>query len=874
MAAITSNGAGGGLASATGTWTGGVVPVVGDSVTIPVGDIVVIDGVYTWGDDTTTAITVNGTIQASRTITNSLTCRGELLINGTLDYGTSASPIPANISATIILNDSVTVADGKHGLEVVATAKFFVYGAVTNTVAALTADVLANSQVIVVDNVTGWKVGDEICIATSGSGGSSGVQQEKRPIQSITGNTITLLWGLTYPHGATCPVGNLTKNVTIKSISTTMRSYIILRQTQVTLANTREIQHLAINSLSAGAGNWDRKAAINITGQGAAWHAVVLDTIYTSFGNVTFQGGANYSIDLYSTIGRVTLDDILIYAEYTTQGYGIYIRQGGVSTFNRLSVLGGCNIGVMSAWSQGGVGCIFNDGYVTGGTNCFTNSSAQGFIFNRTIFANSYILCSLGWGATPTFNNCSMGTIVGNHDTRSSFLMGCEPNGLVNPIIKNCTIATTTVTEGNFNMNNLVLANTGLVAKIVNKNSDLTLQEEYTARGYQLRDNVTKYRGGSSMKCTPKQANLPYSTNYSVPCTGGIPTTVIVYIRFDTAYGIATPPVVTLSGLGSTPAVVTTPGTANAWHRILLTATSATSGVLTLNVVGQSASVTSNYWIDGVANAPFVNKVRHYGYIKDETSPSRKINNNVVKTEVNAGLVTGAVIDGVLKTITINTAMTTQDLYDYCQWWYVQTTNFIYDEPLSTTDGVNFSLALGWTIIFNSNLSTSINISGNCKLLSEINLTNINITGNLNINTGLNSALAFNNVIVSGLVYNDDTIHTLTINNTGTSLSTAGDPGTAVGLTNISTVFAFTITGLIAGSIVTVFDNEILDVGNNNTILGTTLNSGTTYTYLHNAVTNTVRVQVIKIGYEEIIQTFVLTNTNQSLPITQKLNTN
>jgi len=68
MAIITSNGAGGGLFSAPTAWAGGVVPVAGDKVTIATGDTITVDGVYTIGDDTTTAVTVSGTLLCSQTI--------------------------------------------------------------------------------------------------------------------------------------------------------------------------------------------------------------------------------------------------------------------------------------------------------------------------------------------------------------------------------------------------------------------------------------------------------------------------------------------------------------------------------------------------------------------------------------------------------------------------------------------------------------------------------------------------------------------------------------------------------------------------------------------------------------------------------------
>lgn len=65
MTARSSNGTGGGGYGTPATWAGGVVPVEGDSVTIVLGDTVTVDGAYTAGDDTTTAFTINGTLNPS-----------------------------------------------------------------------------------------------------------------------------------------------------------------------------------------------------------------------------------------------------------------------------------------------------------------------------------------------------------------------------------------------------------------------------------------------------------------------------------------------------------------------------------------------------------------------------------------------------------------------------------------------------------------------------------------------------------------------------------------------------------------------------------------------------------------------------------------
>lgn len=70
----------------------------------------------------------------------------------------------------------------------------------------------------------------------------------------------------------------------------------------------------------------------------------------------------------------------------------------------------------------------------------------------------------------------------------------------------------------------------------------------------------------------------------------------------------------------------------------------------------------------------------------------------------------------------------------------------------------------------------------------------LTFTGDLHINTGANTTITADNVIVSGSVYNDDTAHTLTINVIASSTITAGDPGTGNGQTDVQNTVVVKIT--------------------------------------------------------------------------------
>ena len=79
-------------------------------------------------------------------------------------------------------------------------------------------------------------------------------------------------------------------------------------------------------------------------------------------------------------------------------------------------------------------------------------------------------------------------------------------------------------------------------------------------------------------------------------------------------------------------------------------------------------------------------------------------------------------------------------------------------------------------------------LDGEVYLNSAQDLSNVTITGDLYINTGVNTTLTFSGISVTGDIYNDDSSHTLTIRAFNSLGLSAGDPGTGAGQTNLQTV--------------------------------------------------------------------------------------
>ena len=84
-----------------------------------------------------------------------------------------------------------------------------------------------------------------------------------------------------------------------------------------------------------------------------------------------------------------------------------------------------------------------------------------------------------------------------------------------------------------------------------------------------------------------------------------------------------------------------------------------------------------------------------------------------------------------------------------------------------------------------STIGDDLILTGTVTINAAMNLTGVTINGDLRIATGLNSTLAFDNVTVTGNIFNDSAGNTLTINGTNGSSLTTTEPGTGNGQVNI-----------------------------------------------------------------------------------------
>ncbi len=200
------------------TWPDGKVPRAGDEVTIESGKDVVLDV----SSPPLHGLTVKGKLSFSDKADVELTTEWVMLF-GELEIGTEAQPHTRK--ATITLTDNVPNEEmagmGDRGIMVLG-GTLNLHGDRTNSWSKLAKTAEAGSSSIQVLDGKGWRVGDQIVLASTDFDAH---QAERRTISDIKGNTITLDKKLDYMHYGRITfgvdergeVGMLTRNILIQA---------------------------------------------------------------------------------------------------------------------------------------------------------------------------------------------------------------------------------------------------------------------------------------------------------------------------------------------------------------------------------------------------------------------------------------------------------------------------------------------------------------------------------------------------------------------------------------------------------------------------------------------------------------------------------
>ena len=593
MATINSNGIGGGLSDLGLSWSGGIAPVDGDKVNIVLGDTITMNSTgLQWGDDTTTGINIKsgGILKASRSVSSVLRCNGSLIVEagGELDTGKTGDVIPTGVSCTINLNYSASILNDKYSLTIINAGKWFSMGETMTRNTLLNGGLSAGATTAVLDDITGWRVGDEIVFSST--------TDNRRHVDKVTiltipsANTVTFA-SLTYVHADNCEVGNFSSNVTYRShtAGASKQGYIIWDIGTV-LGNST-IEYTSFSYLG------NTNPAISIS-RGA--YALTGQLI---FNHNSVSEAQSTSVGIRSTAGspESTITDLASYHPNATNASGSDIQTYGgcykLTITNSVFYFRNNGPHIASGSSQGGAGITFTNCKFLGASACMAGGGFT-FAFNNCEIYNQNTAFSPGFSDTFRVNSCNVG--ANGIGTRTGYVLVSTGFGKsADVIFTDCNIVYSSAISGaQYDaLNNWKVT-------IANKNLDPTLQEIYTNSGNFFRDNSTFKTGSASLRYDALVGATKRSAQeFFIFAPTDKPIAVSGFLRKNSSYGSSTRPYAELSGLGITVSTYTMTDVDDTWEQFTVSGvqSTGTDGMLTLKIYFQSEVGGGSAWVDGVS---------------------------------------------------------------------------------------------------------------------------------------------------------------------------------------------------------------------------------------------------------------------------------
>src|SRR5687767_10019268 len=209
------------------TWPNHKVPAAGDTVAIAKDKNVILDV----NTPALGGVTIDGKLSFADNADVELTTEW-IMLHGELAIGTEARPHARKATITLTDNvkgENIMAGMGDRGL-MIAGGTLNLHGDRTHTWSKLSATANAGATSIQVLDAKGWKVGDEIVLASTDFDPR---QAERRTIAAIRGNNITLDKKLDYMHFGKITfdvdergeVGLLTRNIKIQASEDAAQSY-------------------------------------------------------------------------------------------------------------------------------------------------------------------------------------------------------------------------------------------------------------------------------------------------------------------------------------------------------------------------------------------------------------------------------------------------------------------------------------------------------------------------------------------------------------------------------------------------------------------------------------------------------------------------
>lgn len=736
-----------GVWSDNARWSLGRPPTIAnaDKVVIATGAVCTIDGVYSCGDDTTTAFTNNGLVKHSRTVSSSMTIRGTMPASATLaskwDMGTEADPIPAGITASLILNDSATQATFKYTYNMRGFSAWGVDKTLNTKVALFT-----SSSVFRVPEATNWAVGDWLYFSSTDSSLAT-FAPDVRTIQAISavsgGFEITLAAGVSASAMvAGRHVVNLTRNVKVYGLNNqTYATNLIVAQASGAPNNSIEIGPFEVIGSGASTTGISQYAALSIsataTTQIKACKKFVCHNVSAVSGSTvtqaaTGQFGAITGLSLVGGASNLAAtEDFVIAFVGGNQGgisSGVMTGSGGSGKITRPRIFGVGNpirsmTGAFSSVVESPT--IVNGGAIAGGTtlgelyfNGGTYEAWYSLLSNSTTFAQN--LTAFEFNAVD-FSS----TAFPPRAAAVSSLIELATAAFCKAKFINCVFPAGYVISRTANSSSLSTAAEKTYVQFLQNGGDSTNNFQLKRGGRIDRDNATKKRGASSIRFDCWYSTNPLTDALTFTLAAGAIATVRGAMRYNAIYGTSTPPTVTLTGPGLTTQTATCPTTgADTWHdfAVSITNTNAYPTTITATMSGQStANATGAYcWFDGVPYTPWIDVARQYGYVYDDNS--YKVADPSITVSEATALAYPVTFDHTAQSFTVTGDATANQVYQAFKASLAQTasmgvTNAQANTRIYTTDnGVTFGTTYNVTVNTGCTLTGSFTTTGTVTL--------------------------------------------------------------------------------------------------------------------------------------------------------------
>jgi len=695
VALITSNGTGGGLASATTSWAGGVVPTSADDMTVLAADEITMDSTNV----ACNTLRVEGILNCDPTVNTAIAIEvGSVVANGGhVDFDVSLYPLTTckfiynNLNSASNV-DSIVSSQGQITFR----------GAPKTRHAGLVGQLFPGDTTLEVDDVSGWLVGDEIVIESTDAY-TSPPHIDRGIISSITGNVVTVP-PITYAHEASCRVGNFSSNMVLGVPSSSALGRMAWQPGYISGQTTPNKIWDNVLFLHGGGGSYRGYGPLSIGGNsngslvGVTHNFFITDCAFIDYKDQCFS---SHSLGEYK--GNITFRGNVI---YSSQGNGVQSGSSNSYTLDSCAFFGGTGAVVSSSQYNNSVKDSFLSGYPTLMHGVVKAYNAVGRCSQKGLNSGSY---------NSSLVECLMHPSVQDH-TRIGAL------GEVSVIDSDITPIAVDISS-KADGTEVVYTNIGGLE---------TGQAIFRPFSEVTRDNLIKHRGTSSLRITPTRLGVECIREQKVLIGNGEALRLVGYIKSQAVFynaGVWNPPTVTISGLGLAPVTFSASSqSSDAWeaYDISLINESGSAGSLKIAFTVTAQSALGDVWFDGTPTTPFVTNVRHYGFDFNESSQHRVVNRNSVASEALAETYNVVVDVGAL-TITSNSQG--QEIYDYTQYWAAQPVNNENEVPFVTFGGGNYILADGWKLIISSAVSGGINLTGDMELQAVSDLAVYNIGG-------------------------------------------------------------------------------------------------------------------------------------------------